>query len=175
MLLNAAMAANHVTESEFSKRTQAGIDLSVNKIESINGGGNVLKNKTEIEAANYKEYPLSEMTGPAYINGVKGWYLYKGAYSVTFNEGIKVPSNAQAKITHRSSIYRMGNIIESPWWDAGFQCDNMNTTLIVNTPMFVEQNARLAQVVFWEMYEADTMYNGQWQSLSSAAHKTKPD
>jgi deoxycytidine triphosphate deaminase len=73
------------------------------------------------------------------IEDADGWYLSKGVYSLTFNEGINVPKNAQAKVTHRSSIYRVGNVIESPWWDAGFFCDNMNTTMIVKTPMFVEK------------------------------------
>jgi deoxycytidine triphosphate deaminase len=167
MLSNSTLAAKHVTESEFSKRTQAGIDLSVMKIERVvssKGLPRILKDKTVISPEMYQEIPLTT------VQNNEGWHLSTGVYSVTFNEGINIPSTLQAKVTHRSSIYRIGNIIESPWWDAGFHCDNMNSTLIIHTPMFVERNARLAQVVFHEMHEATETYNGQWQGLSAATH-----
>lgn len=168
MMLNAEQIKQYIKTSEYSKYTQAGVDLSVFKIEVVLKGGSVLKDKTIIDKENYEELPLERMKDNPMING---WYLQPGVYSCTFNEGIKVPNNAQAKITHRSSIYRMGNIIESPWWDAGFHCDNMNSTLIVNTEMFVEQNARLAQVIFHEMTETKDLYNGQWQGSSTAHGK----
>lgn len=154
--------------SKHSKLTQAGVDLSVFKIEAILKGGSVLKDKTIIDKKNYEELPLQKFS---YNSETYGWALKPGVYSCTFNEGIIVPNNAQAKVTHRSSIYRMGNIIESPWWDAGFHCDNMNSTLIVNTEMFIEQNARLAQVVFHEMTETKDLYTGQWQGSSTAHGK----
>jgi deoxycytidine triphosphate deaminase len=156
--------------SPYAKLTQAGVDLSAMKIEKIDSKKSnvrILKDKTEINPEMYEE--LRTVTH----NEITGWFLSKGIYSVTFNEGITVPRNAQAKVTHRSSIYRIGNTIESPWWDAGFYCDNMNSTMVVSTPMFVEQNARLAQVVFHEMYPPKELYQGQWQGLSSATHKDK--
>lgn len=168
MLFNSTLTEQCVKISEYSKLTQAGVDLSVKKIERINstkGFPHILKDKTVIPKEMYME--LATTT----LNEAEGWHLSSGVYSVTFNEGITVPKNAQAKVTHRSSIYRVGNQIESPWWDAGFFCDNMNTTLIVTVPMFVEKNARLAQVVFHEMYEPKELYGGsgsQWQGLSSA-------
>jgi deoxycytidine triphosphate deaminase len=173
MLSNSTLAAKHVTESEFSKRTQAGIDLSVTKIEKVissKGFPLVLKNKTVIPKEMYQEIPLTTVNHEN--EKYEGWHLTKGVYSITLNEGINIPNNLQADVTHRSSIYRVGNVIKSPWWDAGFYCDNMNTTLIVETPMFVEKNARLAQVVFHEMHTAEETYNGQWQGLSSATHHT---
>ena len=164
MLLNSdeIKQKGYVTISEYSKFTQAGVDLSVSKIEVILGGGKVLQDKTEIDPNNY-EYLFTTKIGDREI-----WELSPGSYSCTFNEGISVPNNAMAKITHRSSIYRMGNIIESPWWDAGFYCEKMNTTLIVNNKMIVEKNARLAQVVFYEMPIPSELYTGQFQRKSSA-------
>lgn len=162
MLLNSELASQHVIESEHSKRAQAGIDLSAKKIELIKDGGIVLKDKTILDSKNYVTVSTIDK------HNTKGWFLEKGIYSVTFNEGIKIPNNLQAKVTHRSSIYRMGNEIESPWWDAGFECTNMNSTLIVNNPLFIEENARLAQVVFYEMHTTNNTYNGQWQGLDSA-------
>jgi dUTP pyrophosphatase len=167
MLLTAAEAAKHIKESEYSKRTQAGIDLSAMTIKKYVGEKlpMLLKDRTIIQSENYEDVLKIQ------IDGYKGWYLQPGVYSVTFNEGISVPSDAQAKVTNRSSIYRIGNAIESPWWDAGFACDNMNTTMIVHSSFFVEENARLAQVVFWRMEsEAAELYNGQWKGLSGATH-----
>lgn len=169
MLLNSEQIAKFVTESAYSKRTQAGIDLSVMKIQRISFNGTefpqVLQTKTDISPSLYEELEAEYNNK----NDKLGWMLSKGVYSVTFNEGINVPNDCQAKITHRSSLFRVGNIIESPWWDAGFYCDNMNTTLIINTPTFIEANARLAQIVFYRMEQPATeTYNGQWQGLSNA-------
>ena len=48
MLLNSTAVAESITESDYSKRTQIGIDLSVSKVEKIIDGGKVLKSGTEI-------------------------------------------------------------------------------------------------------------------------------
>jgi deoxycytidine triphosphate deaminase len=83
-------------------------------------------------------------------------------------EGIKVPANAAAKITHRSSLYRTGTIIESPWWDPGFYCDQMNTTMIVSSVIIIEMNARIGQIAFWLVNEVGDQYDGQFQGLNTS-------
>ena len=42
MLLNSTAVAESITESDYSKRTQIGIDLSVSKVEKIISGGSGL-------------------------------------------------------------------------------------------------------------------------------------
>lgn len=173
MLLNSDQIKEYIKISPYSKFTQAGVDLSVNKIEVVLKGGVVLTDETIIDKNNYEEVP-TQILNIKTKNGIEErecWNLTPGIYSCTFNEGINVPPNAQAKVTHRSSIYRQGNIIESPWWDAGFFCDNMNSTLIVINHMIVEKNARLAQVVFHSMLPPSELYNGQWQGKSTAHGK----
>ena len=162
MLLNSNQISNYIKESEFSKRAQIGIDLSVCKIEKINVGSTVCRDKTEIDPAGYVEVPLIN------VDDVEFWILEKGIYSITFNEGIHVPDDCAAKITHRSSLYRTGTMIESPWWDPGFHCDKMNTTMIVNSNITIEKNARVAQIAFWRVEEVGETYNGQWQGLNTA-------
>jgi deoxycytidine triphosphate deaminase len=165
MLLNSNQISEFITESEFSKRAQNGIDLSVQKIESIDVGSVVYKDKTHIDPNGYESVPLRT------IDGKQCWVLEKGVYSVTFNEGIKVPADCAAKITHRSSLYRTGTIIESPWWDPGFYCDTMNTTMIVTNKIVIEQNARIAQIAFWRVEETGEQYGGegsQFQGLNTA-------
>lgn len=162
MLLNSNQIANHVIESQFSKRAQIGIDLSVCKIEIISVGSIVYKDKTIINPHGYEEINTT-------ISEEKEiWSLEKGVYSVTFNEGIKVPADCAAKITHRSSLFRTGTIIESPWWDPGFYCDRMNTTMVVNNSIIIEKNARIAQIAFWKVDEVGEQYNGQFQGLNTS-------
>jgi deoxycytidine triphosphate deaminase len=168
MLLNSNQISNHIKESDFSKRAQIGIDLSACKIERINVGSWVLLDRTDIDPEGYTEVPTTT------IDGRNCWHLEKGIYSITFNEGITVPSDCAAKIIHRSSLYRTGTIIESPWWDPGFYCDQMNTTMIVNGLAIIEKNARVAQIAFWRIEEVGEQYGGegsQWQGLTTAYKK----
>ena len=165
MLLNSNQISEYIIESEFSKRAQIGIDLSVCKVEQVNAGSEVYLDGTKIDGSAYHEVPLIEE------NGKEVWDLQKAVYSLTFNEGIKVPVDCAAKVTHRSSLYRTGNIIESPWWDPGFYCDQMNSTMIVNSVIIIEKNARVAQIAFWRVEEVGETYNGQWKGLNTAYKK----
>ena len=63
MLLNSNQIANHVIESQFSKRAQIGIDLSVCKIELIDVGSVVYKDKTHIDPLGYSEMTLTNIDG----------------------------------------------------------------------------------------------------------------
>ena len=165
MLLNSKQISNHIIESDYSKRAQIGIDLSVSKIEMVMLGSIVYTDQTIIKPEGYMELPTQK------IDGRDCWRLERGIYSVTFNEGIKVPHDCAAKITHRSSLYRTGTIIESPWWDPGFYCDRMNTTMIVNGAIIIEKNARIGQIAFWRVEEVGEQYGGegsQWQGLSTS-------
>lgn len=168
MLLNSTSISQFVTESPFSKRTQIGIDLSVRAISRVEGTSHLYVDKTSILPDMY------ETIDPKHYreNNKTGWLLTEGVYSVTFNEGVKIPENAAAIITHRSSLYRTGNSINSPWWDPGFYCENMNTTLIIRNPVFIEQNARLAQITFWKCEKPEELYDGQFQGASHAHSKS---
>jgi deoxycytidine triphosphate deaminase len=165
MLLNSNQISNYIKESDYSKRAQIGIDLSAAKIERIDVGSSVYTDKTHIDPSGYHEVETMS------IDGKDCWRLERGVYSVTFNEGIHVPADCAAKITHRSSLYRTGTIIESPWWDPGFHCDQMNTTMIVNSIIIIEKNARVAQIAFWRVDEVGEQYDGQWQGLNTAYRK----
>jgi dUTP pyrophosphatase len=164
MLLNSNQLSEYVKESEFSKRAQIGIDLSVKSIQEILTKSVVYTDNTHIDPAGYVDVPLTM------IDGKECWNLEPGVYSITFNEGIQIPDNCAGIITHRSSLYRTGTMIKSPWWDPGYYCDNMNTTMISINGIIIEKNARLAQIAFWECNKVEETYNGQWQGLSTS-HK----
>jgi deoxycytidine triphosphate deaminase len=148
------------------KPAQVGYDLSlkaVNKVGNRIGGniyatgkiGKVLKSKTELTTYT----PID----PIKLDGDEGWLLHDGVYDITFWEGCKIPDNRVAFIKQRSSLYRNGAIINSPVFDPGFETDNMGTLLYVHETIFIEKDARVAQIYFHECVSAE-MYDGQWQN-----------
>ena len=155
-------------ERSQGKPAQVGFDLTLKQVNKIGISneintpyevvvrkiGKVLKDKTEL--TNYTPYALMN------LNGVNGWLLYKGVYDITFNEGCKLPDNRVAFIKQRSSLYRNGTIINSPVFDPGFETDFMGTIMYVHETIFIEENARVAQIYFHECEPAEK-YNGQWQ------------
>lgn len=149
-------------EHTHGKPAQVGYDLSlkaVNKVGPSNTGptpgriGKVLRDKTEL--TNYIPHPLTN------LDGVNGWLLYPGTYDITFNEGCKIPGNRVAFIKQRSSLWRNGTLINSPVFDPGFETEFMGTIMLVTETIFIEENARVAQIYFHECDPAE-MYNGQW-------------
>ena len=148
------------------KPAQVGYDLSLKSVQKIGNriGGNmfregkigkVLKSKTELTT-----YTSIE---PIKLDGDEGWLLHDGIYDITFNEGCKIPENRVAFIKQRSSLYRNGAIINSPVFDPGFETEFMGTLLYVFEPLFIEKDARVAQIYFHECNGAE-LYNGQWQN-----------
>jgi len=140
------------------KPAQVGFDLTLKQVNQIGSSvgkiGKVLKDKTEL--TNYTPYALIN------LEGAHGWLLYAGVYDITFNEGCKLPANRVAFIKQRSSLYRNGTIINSPVFDPGFETEFMGTLMYVHETIFIEENARVAQIYFHEC-EAAELYNGQWQ------------
>lgn len=144
------------------KPAQVGYDLSLKAVQKIGIGtvlngkiGKVLKDRTELTTY----IPTTTIK----VDGMEGWLLYQGVYDITFNEGCKIPDNRVAFIKQRSSLYRNGAIINSPVFDPGFETQNMGTLLYVHETIFIERDARVAQIYFHECDPADK-YDGQWQN-----------
>jgi deoxycytidine triphosphate deaminase len=153
-------------ENAQGKPAQVGYDITlkaVNKIGTKVGGnlftegriGKVLKDKTILTT--YTAVDTKQ------VDGAEGWLLYEGVYDITFNEGCKIPDNRVAFIKQRSSLYRNGAIINSPVFDPGFETENMGTLLYVHETIFIEKDARVAQIYFHECEPAEK-YDGQWQN-----------
>jgi deoxycytidine triphosphate deaminase len=150
------------------KPAQVGYDLSLKAVQKVGssrviGGtfnkdakiGKVLKDKTELTTY----VPIESIK----LDGAEGWLLYEGVYDITFWEGCNIPENRVAFIKQRSSLYRNGAIINSPVFDPGFKTDNMGTLLYVHETIFIEKDARVAQIYFHECAPAEK-YDGQWQN-----------
>lgn len=144
-------------ESSKGKAAQIGYDLSLKAVNKIGNVGKVLKNKTEL--ASYQ--PIEKVQ----LDGHAGWLLYPGAYDITFWEGCDIPSNYVGLIRQRSSMLRNGTVLHSSVFDPGFSTEFMGTVMVVNETIFVEEDARVAQIYFHECTPVgeENLYNGQWQ------------
>jgi dUTP pyrophosphatase len=153
-------------EHSKGKVAQVGYDLTlkaVNKVGNKIGGnvyapgpiGKVLKDKTQLTTYS----PLDTIN----LDGVEGWMLHPHTYDITFWEGCKIPENRVAFIKQRSSLWRNGALINSPVFDPGFETEFMGTIMMVTEPIFIEKDARVAQIYFHECDPAEK-YDGQWQN-----------
>jgi deoxycytidine triphosphate deaminase len=141
------------------KPAQVGYDLSVKEINKVGGSiGKVLVDKTELNT----HTPVEKSN----MDWRDGWLLYAGVYDVIMNEGCNIPSNRVALIRQRSSLMRNGAIITSSIFDPGFVTPNIGTYMVVLETIFIEQNARVAQIYFHECESvaSEQLYNGQWQN-----------
>lgn len=159
-------------EHSKGKPAQVGYDLSLKEVNRIGTSiannpfnvakdgniGKVLKDKTI----------LTTYTNihPTKLDGVEGWLLYAGAYDITFWEGCKIPSNFVGLIRQRSSMLRNGTVLHSSVFDPGFETEFMGTVMVVNETIFIEKDARVAQIYFHECgnVSSENLYAGQWQN-----------
>lgn len=148
-------------ENSHGKPAQVGYDLSLKEVRRVGGDGlgigKVLKDKTLLNT--------TRVIGTAMLDGVLGWILPAGYYEFTFHEGCKLSPNHTGFICQRSSLLRNGSLIRSSIFDPGFETDNIGTYCLINEPIFIEENARVAQMYFFEnsTVSADQLYSGQWQ------------
>jgi len=145
-----------VLDNAKGKPAQVGYDLSAKEIKITGGSiGHVLTDKTVV--GDLVDVDLVIM------NGREGWMLQPGTYDVTMNDGCNITANRTAMVRQRSSLLRNGAIIASSIFDPGFYTDNIGTVMIVTNDLFIEKNARVAQMYFHENNEGE-LYNGQFQN-----------
>lgn len=154
MLLNADQVTELLITNDKGAKAQVGYDLTLKEIKQINGGI-VMADKTIVD-----EY--TEIMPTKNANGKLIYKLEPGTYSITFEQGVKLPTNRTAVIRHRSSILRCGGIITSGIYDPGFTVDEMGGVLIATKPIIIEKGARCAQIIMLENHEAEA-YSGQFQ------------
>ena len=152
MLNNADQVEQLLQTNGKGAKAQVGYDLTLKEVKQINGGA-VFSDKTEV---------LPYLEVPTFVKEGKTVYtLSPGSYSLTFEQGIKLPTNKTAFIRHRSSILRCGAIITSGVYDPSFYVDEMGAVLIVTRPITIQKGARVAQIIVFDNNDAEA-YNGQW-------------
>lgn len=154
MLNNADQVEQLLQTNGLGAKAQVGYDLTLKEVKKVQGG---LVSTVSTIVNPYKEVSTFTME-----DNQEYFILSPGTYSITFEQGIQLPSNKTAFIVHRSSILRCGSVITSGIYDPGFQVEEMGAMLIVTEQITIQKGARVAQVYVFENTETEK-YNGQWQ------------
>jgi deoxycytidine triphosphate deaminase len=152
MLNNADQVEQLLQTNGKGAKAQVGYDLTLKEVKLIKGGS-VLADRTLV--ADYVEVAVQDKAGRFLFA------LNPGTYSLTFEQGVKLPTNKTAFIRHRSSILRCGATITSGVYDPSFYVDEMGAVLIATQPIMIEKGARVAQIIVFDNNDAEA-YNGQW-------------
>lgn len=162
MLNNADQVEQLLQTNGKGAKAQVGYDLTLKEVTTINGGA-VFSDKTVVhEYTPIAPFDTADTSADQDGTGRVVFALNPGTYSLTFEQGVKLPSNKTAFIRHRSSILRCGGIITSGVYDPGFEVDEMGGVLIATRPITIEKGARVAQIIIFDNSEAE-LYDGQWQ------------
>lgn len=145
-----------------------GVDLSVKNFYSIVKPGIILNHKTIVGDYRLIEKRNWEYKGYSFY----GWYLPKGTYICSLNEGCKFGPNDVGYIVLRSSLNRNGVSLVSAVWDPNFTTkgedgvDTMSVRVTVDTPhgIYIEENSRVGQLMVFEIEDGATQYDGQFQN-----------
>jgi len=156
MIIPPSFIINNVSSAvNIEKQVQsAGIDLTVRNIFILDDGGELDFDNSQRFIPNYVELPKSN----------NSWVLQPGGYVVQYNEIVKVPLNMAAILLPRSSLMRIGATIFSALWDPGYKGRGIGL-LYTSRTINLHQNARIAQLVFFEMKKKVTKgYSGIYQN-----------
>lgn len=132
-----------------------GVDLSLLAIQAFRSGGQL--------GASSNERILPDL---APVDFVDGWVdLPQGQYLITFNEIVHLPVDVMALGRPRSSLLRMAVTVGTAVWDAGYH-GRSQSLLVVHNPHGVRlgRNARLMQLVFFDVDGGTHAYNGIFQN-----------
>jgi len=92
-------------------------------------------------------------------------HLAPGNYMITYNEIVHLPKNVMALGRPRSSLLRCGVNIGTAVWDAGYSGRSQSLLMVHNPQGFtVQRNARVMQLVFFEMTGETDGYHGVYQN-----------
>ena len=142
-----------ITHVPLDNVQQHGIDLNLIEVQRLRGCGLIPKEgKTQLP-----EYVTIDP-----IDGV--WHLHPGVYSITFEQGCRIPKDTMLLIRQRSSLLRNGGILHSSVFDAGFETSYIGTVMVLHHEVKIEVGARIAQIYNHDCLPVENLYNGQWQN-----------
>lgn len=94
-----------------------------------------------------------------------GWFdLPPATYGIRYVETVILPTDCGGLCFPRSSLLRMGLIVPTAVWDAGYR-GRGESLLVVTNPHGVrlQRNARIAQLVVFRLTSSTTAYAGRYQ------------
>jgi len=132
-----------------------GFDLTLREVAMPQSAGN-------ITVANDQRV-ISDLS-PLVFDGMGSIDLVPGTYIITYNEIVHLPRNIMALGRPRSSLLRCGVTVGTAVWDAGYSGRSQSLLVVYNPRGFrVQRNARITQLVFFELTEESEGYNGVYQ------------
>jgi len=141
---------------DLDEQVQAnGFDLTLRDVAVPQSAGN-------ITAANSQRV-ISDLS-PLVFDGMGSIELVPGTYIITYNEVVHLPKNIMALGRPRSSLLRCGVTVGTAVWDAGYEGRSQSLLVVYNYRGFrVQRNARITQLVFFELTGESEGYNGVYQ------------
>lgn len=133
-----------------------GIDVTLREVHRYVGAGAI--------GVSPDDRVLPELESIAFDDD--GWVtLEPGCYHLIYNEVVDIPATLMALGRPRSSLNRCGVTIHTAVWDAGYEGRSSSLLVVCNPGGFrVQRNARVMQLVFFEMSEATVEgYRGRYQ------------
>jgi dUTP pyrophosphatase len=132
-----------------------GFELTLRDVATLQSAG-------KIAMANSQRV-ISELS-PLTFDGNDWIELAPGAYIITYNEVVHLPKNIMALGRPRSSLLRCGVTVGTAVWDAGYEGRSQSLLVVYNQRGFrVQRNARLTQLVFFELTGDSEGYSGIYQ------------
>ncbi len=132
-----------------------GFEMTVRDIATHRTGGKI--------AASNSQRVLSELE-PLSFDGTGSIELAPGCYMITYNEIVHIPKNLMALGRPRSSLLRCGVNVGLAIWDAGYEGRSQSLLVVYNQQGFtLQKNARVAQLVFFELTGETEGYKGIYQ------------
>jgi dUTP pyrophosphatase len=132
-----------------------GFDLTLRDVALMQSAGKI--------ALSNSQRVLSDLS-PLAFNGDDCIDLAAGVYMITYNEIVHLPKHIMALGRPRSSLLRCGVNVGTAVWDAGYEGRSQSLLVVHNPRGFrVQKNARITQLVFFELTGETEGYNGVYQ------------
>jgi dUTP pyrophosphatase len=132
-----------------------GFDLTLREVALLQSAG-------KITVANSQR--LVPEQAPLVFDGLGFMELIPGIYIITYNEIVHLPKNIMALGRPRSSLLRCGVTVGTAVWDAGYEGRSQSLLIVYNSYGFrVQRNARIIQLVFFELTGETEGYQGAYQ------------
>jgi len=142
--LRAALAADPPLVEGLDLQVQPnGIDLRVDRVQRLTSPGLLG------EADNVRE-PAAREDVQADKDG--WWDLHRGAYVITYQEKVNLPTDIMAMARPRSTLLRSGVAIHAAVWDAGYSGRGEGLLSVLNARGYrLQRGARVLQLVFFRL------------------------
>jgi dUTP pyrophosphatase len=132
-----------------------GFDMTLRDIAALQSAGRIM--------ASNSQRVVSELS-PLSFDSADCIELAPGSYMITYNEVVHLPKNLMALGRPRSSLLRCGVNVGTAVWDAGYEGRSQSLLMVQNPLGFrVQKNARVMQLVFFELTGETEGYKGIYQ------------